>query len=226
MLLAIDTATDCLSLVLHDGEALLAEVTLRARRRHSALLAPLIQQLMAQAQVDMADLTALAVAVGPGSYTGARIGVALAKGMAAARSLPLVPVTTLEVVAESTRPGSDGRRLIATVAAGRGRVIWAVYQWRAGGWSEARAAGISAWDELIAACHAPILVSGEVSTMGADALRKAVSNGADIEIATPAERLRRVGFLAQIAWRRLRANEERADFAADQVAPIYISGPG
>ena len=83
MLLAIDTATQILSLALHDGDTLIGESTLRAGRQHSALLAPLIERTLAQTGVGRNDLAALAVAVGPGSYTGVRIGVALAKGMAA-----------------------------------------------------------------------------------------------------------------------------------------------
>ena len=90
MLLAIDTATQIMSIALHDGEALHAECTLTAGRQHSALLAILIKQIMAQSSLPTDDLTALAVSVGPGSYTGLRIGVALAKGMAAVNDLLLV----------------------------------------------------------------------------------------------------------------------------------------
>ena len=110
MLLAIDTATQALSIALHDGAALAAEHTLKADRRHSALLAPLIKQMMAQCDVTSGDLSALAVSVGPGSYTGTRIGVAMAKGMAAAAELPLVPVTTLETVLAAQAPPSDDPR--------------------------------------------------------------------------------------------------------------------
>ena len=117
MLLAIDTSTQMLSIALHDGDALFAECTLRAGRQHSALLAPLIDDTMMQTGVCSKDLTALAVSVGPGSYTGVRIGVALAKGMAAPRNLPLVPVTTLETVVAAQARHRDNLPLVATVSA-------------------------------------------------------------------------------------------------------------
>ena len=85
MLLAIDTATSLLGIALHDGDRLLAECTLTVDRSHSAVLAPMIKQIMERTGVAGDELTALAVSVGPGSYTGLRIGVALAKGMAGAR---------------------------------------------------------------------------------------------------------------------------------------------
>lgn len=226
MLLAIDTATSNLSLALHDGALLLAESTLLAERRHSALLAPLIKQIMAGAQVSMSDLKALAVSVGPGSYTGVRIGVALAKGMAAAGSLPLVPITSLETVAAATRPERAGRALIATVASGRERVIWAEYNWVADDWRERRAPGISSWHGLTAAITGPILLSGELSAAGLSALNEAREAGADIKALSASDRLRRAGTLAEIAWDRLRAADRIGAFPADQVRPIYLQGPG
>ena len=118
MLLAIDTATQVLSLALHDGAALRAEWSLAAGRRQGVRLAPMIEQLLQQTGLQAADLTALAVAVGPGSYTGLRIGVALAKGLAAVDDLPLVPLTTLEIVLEAHAPA---RHLAAAHRHGAGR---------------------------------------------------------------------------------------------------------
>lgn len=221
MLLAIDSASSCLSLALYDGAALLGEMTLRAGRRQGALAAPLIEQLLQGAGVETSALTALAVAIGPGSYTGARIGVALAKGMAAAADLPLVPVTTLEIVAAACQPSADARPLLATVAAGRGRVIWAEYRWRDGGWQEARPPALSDWGGLLRECPRPALLSGEIP---ADALSQA--GGADIQILPAAQRLRRAGFLAEIAWMRLRQNEEAGAFAAERVMPLYMQTAG
>ena len=163
MLLAIDTATEILSIALHDGDELAAECTLRAGRQHSALLAPLIERVMAQSGLSADDLEALAVSVGPGSYTGTRIGVALAKGMASPRDLPLVPVTTLETILAAQALHDDGTPLIATVAAGRNRVIWAEYRCESAAWVERRAPQISDWSALLANYDRPIRLSGDVS---------------------------------------------------------------
>ena len=166
MLLAIDSATQFLSIALHDGRALRAEWSLDAGRQHSARLAPMIQQLMRQAGVNSADLQALAVAVGPGSYTGVRIGVALAKGLAAVADLPLVPLTTLEIVLEAHSPSRYQWPLIATAPAGRSRVIWAKYAPGGDVWVLRRPAEISTWEDLLAACQPPVTISGEITSAG------------------------------------------------------------
>ena len=225
MLLAIDTATQFLSLAMHDGNALVGEHTLHAERRHSALLAPLIKRMMAQCNLAGSDLAALAVSVGPGSYTGTRIGVAMAKGMAAAAELPLVPVTTLETILAAQAPPADDLPLIATVSAGRERAIWAEYRYERDGWVERRAPQISDWDKLISAAAGPFRLSGEISESGLKALRQAQAEGARIQAASAVDRVRRAGYAAEIAWRRLRERGSGA-FPHDQVMPLYIQGPG
>lgn len=224
MLLAIDTATQLMSIALHDGGALIAECTLRAGVRQSALLAPLIKRTMAQTGLRSEDLTALAVAVGPGSYTGTRIGLALAKGMAAARDLPLAPANTLETLVAAQAPPRDDRLLIATVSAGRQRVIWAPYHYQGDAWLERRAPQISDWGTILAQCDHPIRLTGEISPAGLDTVNQARKDGARIELAPAAQRLRRAGYLAEIAWRRLREGDAN-DFPADRVTPIYLKRP-
>lgn len=224
MLLAIDTATETLSIALHDGDALAAEYTLYAGRRHSALLAPLIERTMALADVSPDDLSALAVSVGPGSYTGTRIGVALAKGLAAPRGLPLAPVTTLETVLAAQPLRKDDMPLIAAVSAGRNRVIWAEYRCESDAWVERRAPRISDWNALLKHYNHEIRLSGEISHAGMAAIGLALEAGAKIELAPAAQRIRRAGFLAEVAWRRLRASDKGA-FPADRVMPVYLKSP-
>ena len=224
MLLAIDTATEILSIALHDGDELAAECTLRAGRRHSTLLAPLIERTLAQSHLSMGDLKALAISVGPGSYTGTRIGVALAKGMASPRDLPLVPVTTLETILAAQALLDDGTPLIATVAAGRNRVIWAEYRCESDAWVERRAPQISDWSGLLSIYDGPIRLNGDVSAAGLESIRRAREAGARIELAPAAQRARRAGYLAEIAWRLLREGDASA-FPCDRVMPLYMQGP-
>ena len=226
MLLAIDTSTQILSIAVHDGAALRAECALTAGTRHSALLAPLVKQLMAAAEIPVDQLSALAVSVGPGSYTGLRIGVAFAKGMAAVHDRPLVPVTTLETIAAAQAARSSALPLIAVVPAGRRRAIWAEYRRDGDRWRKRRPAQISNWEELLAACSQPCLISGEITEAGLSALAAAQGKGAQIRLLPAAQRLRRAGYLAEIAWRRLRASEAQRPFPADQVMPIYLKPPG
>lgn len=225
MLLAIDTATRLLSLALHDGDTLLAECTLRVERNHSALLAPLIKQTMAQCGAARDDLTALAVCIGPGSYTGLRIGVALAMGMASARDLPLVPATTLDIIAAAQDQPMQADTLIVTVPAGRQRVIWADYRHDGLGWVARGESRLGSWDELFQAQTGRCALSGEITAAGLQRIRAAITSGQQIHLIAAAKRLRRAGFLAEIAWQRLRTDGANA-FPADRVKPIYLTSPG
>lgn len=91
LLLALDTAGDTLSYALHDGAALLAEHSWRAARQPTTQLAPAVAGSLADFG-GAAALAALAVSLGPGSYTGLRSGIALAQGLAEAQGLPLVGI--------------------------------------------------------------------------------------------------------------------------------------
>src|SRR3990172_5808575 len=101
MLLAIDTATQAASLALYDEDCVRAEVTWQSTGRHTSELMPRIVWMIEQASSAMSDLTGLAVSIGPGSFTGLRVGLAVAKGLALANDLPIVGVPTLDVIAQA-----------------------------------------------------------------------------------------------------------------------------
>ena len=98
-ILAIETATLVSSVALATADTLLAEITLQTKKTHSELLMPHIDKILAMAEVSKADLKAVAVSVGPGSFTGLRIGLATAKSLAYALKVPLIGVPTLAVLA-------------------------------------------------------------------------------------------------------------------------------
>ncbi|MES2034436.1 MAG: tRNA (adenosine(37)-N6)-threonylcarbamoyltransferase complex dimerization subunit type 1 TsaB [Pseudomonadota bacterium] len=99
MILALDTCLTACSAALLDGETVLAARSEQMPRGHQERLAPLIQELMAEAGVSFPQLTRIGVTVGPGSFTGLRVGLAFAKGLSAALSIPAVGVGTLEAMA-------------------------------------------------------------------------------------------------------------------------------
>lgn len=99
LVLALDTATLVSSVALATEDTLLAEITLQTKKTHSELLMPHIQQLLAMANVDKKDIGAVAVSIGPGSFTGLRIGLATAKALAYALKIPIVGVPTLAALA-------------------------------------------------------------------------------------------------------------------------------
>jgi tRNA threonylcarbamoyladenosine biosynthesis protein TsaB len=100
MILSIETATNVCSVALSQPSgALMADITLRQERVHSQLLTVLIEDVFRYVERPMAELTAVAVSAGPGSYTGLRIGASVAKGLCFSLEIPLVAVNTLAIMA-------------------------------------------------------------------------------------------------------------------------------
>lgn len=124
MLLALDSATNAVTVALHDGTTVLAECTVEDRLRHGELLAPVIGRVLSAAGVAPGDLTRIAVGVGPGPFTGLRIGLVTAETMGLALGIEVVGVCTLDVVAAAVEV--DGQFLVATDAR-RKEVYWARY---------------------------------------------------------------------------------------------------
>ena len=130
MLLALDSATPAVTVALADGDRLLAERTTVDARRHGELLAPAIVAVLAEAGVDRSALTTIAVGVGPGPFTGLRVGLVTARTLGAALGIPVVGVCTLDVLALGS--GLDGEFRVVTDARRR-EVHWAAYRVDSGG---------------------------------------------------------------------------------------------
>jgi tRNA threonylcarbamoyladenosine biosynthesis protein TsaB len=218
MLLAIDTATQTMSIALHDGRNLLAEKTWHTANNHTIELAPAIYRLLEQCDVGIPRLTALAVSIGPGSYSGLRVGVALMKGLASTRKLPLVGISSLDTVA-AAQPHYQGG-LIGVVQAGRGRITIGRYQWRKGRWTPRGEPQLMDWETLIASIDGTAHIAGELDEQGHLALSEAADNGVPVTIVPAAFRLRRAGFLAEEAWERLKSGKD--NFDSVRVVPIYV----
>ena len=130
MLIAIDTATQTASLALHDGQRVRYESSWEAGWRHTVQLTQRLVQALGDLGLGPQDLTGVAVALGPGSFTGLRVGLAVAKGLVLARRIPLVGIPTLDALAAAQ--GRDRRPLLAILHAGRGRICTSTYRWRKG----------------------------------------------------------------------------------------------
>ncbi|MGC1304230.1 MAG: tRNA (adenosine(37)-N6)-threonylcarbamoyltransferase complex dimerization subunit type 1 TsaB [Caulobacteraceae bacterium] len=120
-LLALDTALDACSVAVLDGAAVLAACSEPMQRGHQERLAPMTAEAMTAAGVAFADLGRIAIAVGPGSFTGVRVGLAFAKAMALALDLPCIGIGTLEVLAASAPEEAPGL-VAAVIDARRGQV--------------------------------------------------------------------------------------------------------
>lgn len=101
MLLALETANDQCSVVLYDGQSVLAERFDQRSREQTRLILPMIDAVLAEQNMKLADLSAIAFSRGPGSFSGVRINAAVVQGLAWANDLPVVAVSTLQATAQA-----------------------------------------------------------------------------------------------------------------------------
>ena len=229
MLLAFDTATTTASVALYDPaqEQLLVEMTWQARRRHTQELLTTTAALLRQAGHTPADITALAVTTGPGSFTGVRIAISVVKGMALGLSQPppVIALPTLSVTAWPwLAPAQAGNAAVwAVIQAGRGRYNWA--RWR----DAATPLELTAPDHhvgtatdlagaLSAQSEQPVWLVGEI---GED-LAAVASGVAGVTVIDPVAGLRRAGVLARLAAMRLAAGETGDPLT---LRPLYLQEP-
>jgi len=216
MLLAVDTSTSQVGLALYDGAQVIAEYLWRSSRRHTIELAPAISDLLTRCGSTMDDVNALGVALGPGSFTSLRVGLALVKGLALSKHIPLIGIPTLDILA-SAQPASK-RPLICAIAAGRGRFAFGVYKSSKNGWQAQGEARVVSLEALKDEVQSPSIVCGEFS---AEEIQMIKSE--NVHLVSPAQSVRRPSVLAELAWARWQAGE--VDDEAS-LAPIYLHTEG
>lgn len=128
LILGIDTATLSCSVALLQDNNVLAEMSLNIKKTHSERLMPLLDQMLTESAVEREQIDAIAVAAGPGSFTGLRIGMATARGLAQGLGIPAVPVCTLEALAEAVP--APGALICPILDARRSQVYTALYRRR------------------------------------------------------------------------------------------------
>ncbi|WP_380177727.1 tRNA (adenosine(37)-N6)-threonylcarbamoyltransferase complex dimerization subunit type 1 TsaB [Kalamiella sp. sgz302252] len=126
-ILAIDTATEACSVALLNNGKMTAHFELCARE-HTQRILPLVQEQLQQQALTLSELDALAFGKGPGSFTGVRIGIGIAQGLALGAALPLIGVSTLKIMAQSAWRLQGAKRVLAAIDARMGEVYWAEYQ--------------------------------------------------------------------------------------------------
>jgi tRNA threonylcarbamoyladenosine biosynthesis protein TsaB len=128
VLLALDTATSLVTVALHDGADVVAELTSEAPMRHGEQLAPLIAGVLERAGIVRQDLTAIGVGVGPGPFTGLRVGLVTARTLAFVLEIPVYGVCTLDVLAvEAVSTGAVSGDFAVATDARRTEVYLATY---------------------------------------------------------------------------------------------------
>ena len=218
IILALDTATRWTGLALHDGKTVIAEQGWRSFHTQTVELTPAIGQLLARADINAADLRAIAVAIGPGSYTSLRVGLATAKGLSLAHQIPLVGVPTLDIMAASI--GLRTGALVVVVEAGRKRVVAGMYRWQEKrGWQASEQPIIETWETLLFHFETSTTFAGEISPEAAKLIR---ASKKPFYLVPAAASVRRAGYLGEIGWQRMR--QGLVDDAAS-LAPTYLRDP-
>jgi tRNA threonylcarbamoyladenosine biosynthesis protein TsaB len=214
VLLAIDTATRSLGVALHSGSEVLSESIWTSEARHTVELAPQVAIAVRRAGTSLRELSAVAVALGPGSYNGLRIGLALAKGLALAHQLTLIGIPTLDVLAY----GQPARQepMVCLLQAGRGRVAALWYKWGRRSWKASGVPRSLSWEQLDQSLKKPTYVCGELGREGREALRTSQF----AQLATPSQCIRRPSALAELAWAQIRTGKL---IEAAAVVPLYLS---
>ena len=162
-ILAIETATLVSSVAVADEGKLSAELTMQARLTHSETLMPHIEQVLRMAAVKKEELAGIAVSIGPGSFTGLRIGLAAAKAMAYTLGLPIVGVSTLKALAYHVPV--PGVRIVSLLDAQKGNAYVESYRWEQGTLSVVDAVEVAKVTDIVAHCARiaeSVLLTGDV----------------------------------------------------------------
>jgi tRNA threonylcarbamoyladenosine biosynthesis protein TsaB len=217
MLLAIDTSTALTGVACYDESGLLGECTWESGRNHTAHLMPQLQMLLRHIHRRPNEIRAVAVALGPGSWSGLRVGMSVAKGMVVAGGLSLLGVGTLDVLAAP----HQHRRLPVAPLLRLGRERFAVAWFdESDGWRRVSEYENVTLDELCTRITEPTLLCGDIDAAMREHLRRDTSERAVFP--SPAANLRRPGYLAELAWPRFVAGEHDS---LETLEPLYLGEP-
>ena len=214
MLLAVDTSTAQVGLAVYDGVQVLGEYAWRSTQRHTVELAPAVASLLARSGLTMDNIQALGVALGPGSFTSLRVGLSLVKGLALARHLPIVGISTLDAMAAG-QPAAKLPLLVA-IQAGRGRLAVGWYKSTKHGWQAKGLPRVVSETDLVYEIRTPSIVCGEFTAEDRQRLAKDPLN---VHLTSPAHSVRRPAVLAELAWVRWQNGDVDDDAT---LAPVYL----
>ena len=218
-LLGFDTATTACSAALWVGGDVIAHRRVEAGGRHAETLVPMLREVAGAGDTTLAAVDRFAVTVGPGSFTGIRIGLATARGLALALKRPLIGLSTLEVLAAGVLAAEHDGPVLAALDAGRGRLYAQLFDRSLDALSEPQALHAEALPGHVAAAGngEPVVVAGT----GRDAAVAALAPAIDARPATGSPTPD-----ARVLVRRAAA---RADTEGDNgaaVRPLYLREAG
>ena len=215
MILGLDTSTEILGLALLREGRVVSSLSLAIGRNHSEKLPGTLGRFLSEAGALVSDLSGLAVSIGPGSFTGLRVGLSLAKGMASTLGLPLVGVPTLKALAWRYRPSR--LPIGAMLDARKGEVFYSLFEEREGKLERKTPDRALSPEALVKEIRDPTLFVGSGVRVYGDFLKNklgslAIYASPNPESPDPAD-------IAYLGWQRLRKGE-RDDLEA--LEPVYI----
>jgi tRNA threonylcarbamoyladenosine biosynthesis protein TsaB len=205
MILALDTSTDIASIALYRrGEGIVGEQTWLSSRQQTVQLLPSVQRLMSLLDITPRDLDGIAVATGPGSYSGVRIAVSTAKSLAYSLEVPLYGVPSLDVLAYS-HVAVTAAQVCAVLNMGRNRLAWALYRTRGTQWRRLTPYANNTPAEMAESVrdyetNLATLFCGELNAPALDVIKDTL--GVQASVSPPSASLRRSGYLAELALQR------------------------
>ena len=217
LILGIETATEQVGVAIGGHEGVIATFEVARGRRHAEILTPAIEFVCAQADVGVDELGAIAVDVGPGLFTGMRVGIAAAKAMAMALRLPMIGISSLDLLAFPVR--HTDRVVVPVIDARKNEVFWSMYRQVPGGLQQVSAPTVGPVEELVAdllARSQDVLCVGD----GADRYRDEIMEGYRCEISAPVHPS--PGALVQLAH----AQALREEWVRpNEIEPVYLRAP-
>jgi len=199
--IAIDTSTDFASLALVDGSRILAELTWRCGLNHTVELYPHLNILLEQSCQDIQSADCIFVAKGPGSFNGLRVGVSAAKGLAFSLGIPIIGISTLEIMAY--QQSASGFAVCVITNAGREEVAAAIFKRKRNRWTQVAEDQIITIEALAAQIKEKTLFCGEINEANLARIKKQFKTLAVIPPA--AALMRRAAYLAELGQQRLKA---------------------
>jgi tRNA threonylcarbamoyladenosine biosynthesis protein TsaB len=217
IILAIETSSELASCALFNSDAEPAAVLARESsgvRTHSQSVLPMVQELLREAGVTLAGCDAVAFGAGPGSFTGVRTACGVAQGLAFGAGLPVLPMVTLEAMAEACRARIGATEVLAVLDARMNEVYWAQYRYAGGRWSEVVAPALCAPQDV-----APQGVAGLAACGNGFAAYPEAFAGKDFAAGAFGDMLPHARDMAVLGVAALAAGQA---VPADQAQPLYL----
>ena len=213
--LAIDTSTPALSLAFGEDGEITAEYNLSLKARHSALLVPIIKELLERCGTDFGEIGAFALSIGPGSFTGLRVGVATVKGLTFGNAKAIVTVPTLDVIAFNSAGCKD--LVCALTDAKQNKVYAAMYLWKGERLLRRSKDMLLPLDGVLKKIRRPALFIGDGVRIYRDRIKEHLGKKASFaprNLWNP-----RAGAVLTLGWERL-ARGETVD--CNSLVPVYL----